>query len=136
MKNLEEELQNQVEKGLVNESSDDATAYHHVFNILTKEPDFHVSLPFADRIVAIIEKKEEKRDYWWMAAGIFLTLISLIVALVLTSTQWTTGVFKFLSGNSGLVTFAIAFILFLQWLDKRLIKKKFELRNLQTGKYP
>jgi hypothetical protein len=123
MKRAEEELQHQIEKGLVNES-DDAGAYQRVFDALKKEPDFHVSLPFADRVLAIIEKKEEKRDYWWMAAGIFLTVIALIVSLALTSAHWTAGVFTFLSGYPGLVVFGIAFILLLQWVDMKVIKKQ------------
>ena len=128
----EEELQNLVEKGLTNESNEDARAYQRIFDALKKEPDFHVSLPFADRIIALIEKKEEKRDYWWMAAGIFLIFIALVVAIVLANIHWTTGVFTFLSGYSGLVIFGIAFILFLQWIDKKVIKKKIEFRDFQS----
>jgi len=128
MKSAEEELQHQIEMGLVNEPTEDARAYQRVFDALKKEPDFHVSLPFADRILAVIEKKEEQRDYWWMAAGIFLTVIALIVSLVLTSPHWTAGVFTFLSGYPGLVVFGIAFILLLHWVDKKVIRK--QIRSL------
>ncbi len=127
MKRSEEELQNQIEKGLVNES-DDAHAYQRVFDALKKEPDFHVSLPFADRILAVIEKKEEQRDYWWMAAGIFLTVIALIVSIFLTTAHWTAGIFTFLSGYRGLVVFGITFILLLHWVDKKVIRK--QIRSL------
>jgi hypothetical protein len=118
---------NQIENGLVNES-DDARAYQRIFDALKKEPDFHVSLPFADRIVALIEKKEEKRDYWWMAGGIFLIVVTLIVTLALTEIHWTTGAFTFVSGYPGLIVFGISFILLLQWVDKKLIKK--QIRSL------
>lgn len=128
MKHSEEELQNQIEQGLVTESGDDIRAYQRVFDALKKEPDYHVSLPFADRIIAIINKREEKRDYWWIAIGIFLTVIAMIVSLALTSAHWSTGVFKFLSGYPGLVAFGIVFILLLQWVDRKIIKKRFELR--------
>lgn len=127
MKRLEEELQNQIENGLVNES-DDARAYQRVFDALKKEPAFHVSLPFADRILTLIEKKEEKRDYWWMAAGIFLIIVTLIVTLVLTKIHWSVGVFTFVSGYPGLVVFGVVFILLLQWVDKKVIKK--QIRSL------
>lgn len=130
MKHTEEELQNQIEKGLITESNDDARAYQRVFDALKNEPDFHVSLPFADRIIAIINKREEKRDYWWIALGIFLTVIAMIVTLALTSAQWSTGVFTFLSGYPGLVAFGIAFILILQWVDRKVIKKKIDFGNL------
>ena len=128
MKHSEEELQNQIEQGLVTESGDDIRAYQRVFDALKKEPDYHVSLPFADRIIAIINKREEKRDYWWIAIGIFLTVIAMIVSLALTSAHWSTGVFTFLSGYPGLVAFGIVFILLLQWVDRKIIKKRFELK--------
>ncbi len=124
----EEELQNQIERGSVNHDSEDALAYQRVFNSLKKEPDFHVSLPFADRILALIEKKEERKDYWWMAAGILLSVIALIVVLALTKVNWTTGAFTFISKYAGLVAFGIGFILLLQWVDKKIVKKRFELR--------
>ena len=127
MKRSEEELQNQIEKGLVDES-EDARAYQRVFNTLKKAPDFRVSRSFADHLVGLIDKKEEKRDYWWMATGIFLIVITLIITLVLTKIHWTTGIFKFVSGYPGLVTFGIAFILLLQWLDKKVIKKQMGLQ--------
>jgi archaellum biogenesis protein FlaJ (TadC family) len=124
----EEELQNQIERGSVNHDSEDALAYQRVFNSLKKEPDFHVSLPFADRILALIEKKEERKDYWWMAAGIFLSVVALIVVLALTKVNWTTGAFTFISKYAGLVVFGIGFILLLQWVDKKIVKKRTELR--------
>jgi hypothetical protein len=124
----EEELQRQIEKGLVNESNEDVRAYQYVFDALKKEPDFHVSLPFADRVVAVLEKKDEKRDYYWMAAGISLIVVTLMISLALADIRWTTGVFTFISGYSGLIIFGIIFILLLQWLDKKIIKKKIEFR--------
>ena len=123
----DEELQNQIEQGLRNQDSDDAHAYQRVFNSLKKEPYFHVSLPFADRIVALIEKKEERKDYWWIAAGIFLSVIALIIALALTKVNWTTGAFTFISEYYGLVLFGIAFILLLQWIDKKVVRKQLNL---------
>ncbi len=124
----EEELQNQIEQGIKNHDSDDALAYQHVFNSLKKEPDFHVSLRFADRIVALIEKKEERKDYWWMAAGIFMFVITLIVTLAIAKITWTTGAFTFIPEHYGLVGFGIVFILLLQWVDKKVIRKQLNLR--------
>jgi hypothetical protein len=124
----EEDLQHQIEHGLATHDSEDAVAYQRVFDSLRKEPDFHVSLPFADRIVALLEKKEERKDYGWLAAGIFLSVIALIVVLAITKVNWTIGAFTFISNYYGLVGFAIVFILLLQWVDKKLIKKRFELR--------
>ena len=117
----EEELQNKIEAGMPVQS-DDGEAYQHVFTALKQEPAFYVSLPFADRIIARIEKREEQRDFRWLAFGIFLSVVALIVVLVITN-AWTVGVFSFISGYPGLVVFGIAFILFLQWVDKRVLRK-------------
>ena len=122
--NHEEELQIQIERGLGTHDSEDALAYQRVFDSLKKEPNFHVSLPFADRLIALIEKKEERRDYWWMAIGIFLSVIALIVVLVITKVNWTTGAFTFVSKYYGLVVFGIVFILLLQWIDKKIVKSE------------
>jgi high-affinity K+ transport system ATPase subunit B len=124
----EQELQNDIEKGLAGNHTIDTKAYSLVFSALKKEPDYHVSLSFADRIISLLEKKEEKRDYWWIGIGIFLSVIALIITLAITKTQWTAGVFTFLSGYSGLVAFGIAFILLLHWIDKKVIKKQLSIK--------
>jgi undecaprenyl pyrophosphate phosphatase UppP len=90
---------------------------------LKKNPAFHVSLSFADRVLARIEKKEEQRDFRWLAVGILLLVIALIVVLALTK-SFTTGIFSFISGYPGLIIFGIAFVLLLQWVDRKLIRKE------------
>ncbi len=120
----EEELQNRIEQGLTNDANIDSEAYQHVFKSLKKEPEFHVSISFADRVVSMLDKKEERRDYWWMAAGIFLSVIALIVTFALVKVELTAGVFAFLSGYQGLIVFGVAFILLLHWVDKKIIKKQ------------
>jgi hypothetical protein len=127
MKNLEESLQGEIERGEFNEINDDGFAYKMVFEALKKEPEFHVSLPFADRIISKIEKKEEQRIFRWMWFGIFCCVIAAGVAIALTDSMWSTGVFTFLSSYSGLVIFAVAFILLLQWVDKKVINKQLKL---------
>jgi|JI10StandDraft_1071094.scaffolds.fasta_scaffold04013_14 hypothetical protein len=117
----DEELQKQIEAG-VHTYDDDSEAYRHVFKALKQEPAFYVSLPFADRVLAKIEKREEQRDFRWLALGISLSVIALIVTLALTK-AWTVGVFSFISGYPGLVIFGIAFVLLLQWVDRKLVRK-------------
>jgi hypothetical protein len=120
----DEELQKQVEAGS-HAYDEDSEAYHHLFKALKHEPAFHVSLPFADRILARIEKKEEQRDFRWLALGISLSVVALIITLALTR-AWTVGVFSFISGYPGLVIFGVAFIVLLQWVDKRVLRKHLE----------
>lgn len=117
----DEKLQKQVEAGQW-VGHEDGETYRQVFNALKQEPAFHVTLPFADRVLARIEKKEEQRDLRWLAAGIFLSVAALVACLVFTNT-WTTGTFSFISGYPGLVIFGIVFILLLQWVDRRLLRK-------------
>lgn len=128
----EEELQDKIEQGLIGDTNIESEAYQHVFKSLKREPAFHVSLSFADRVVSMLDRKEERRDYWWMAAGIFLSVVALIVSLILVQAQWTTGVFTFLTGYKGLVGFGIAFILLLHWFDKKVIKTIEYKRSLKT----
>lgn len=117
----DEELQQQIEAGQ-SSHQEDSGLYERLFQALKKEPAFHVSLPFADRVLARIEKKEEQRDFRWLAVGIALTVIALIVSLILTQ-AFTTGVFSFISGYPGLVVFGICFILILHTLDRKYLKK-------------
>lgn len=118
-----ERWQELIERGQMPGDTEDARAYHIVFQALRKDPDFHVPVNFADRLISIIEKREEKRVYAWMATGITLLVMAMILALALTNVRWSLGVFSFLSGYPGLTVFGISFILFLHWLDKRLIRR-------------
>ena len=117
----DEELQKQIEAGIPVQTND-GKAYQLVFNKLKQEPAFHVPISFADRILAIIEKREEQRDFRWLAFGIFLSVVALVVVLTLTK-AWTIGVFSFISGYPGLIAFGIAFILLLQWVDRKVVRK-------------
>jgi hypothetical protein len=125
MKLADEELQNKIEQGLA-ESNADAQAYKQVFKILKRDPEFNLPIQFADRLVSVLEKKEEKRDYYWLAVGILFSIISLIVAVVLVAERWSINAFSFLSSNVGLVVFGILFVALLQWIDKKVVRKQLE----------
>jgi hypothetical protein len=60
---------------------------------------------------------------FWLYAGVAACLITLLVAILLTGFQFTFGAFRFLSGYPGLIAFAIGFILGLQWLDRKFVRK-------------
>lgn len=125
MKLADEDLQNKIEHGLP-ETSADALAYHYIFNVLKKDPQFNLPIQFADRLVSLIEKKEEQRDYYWLAIGILFSIISLIVAIVFVKESLSINAFSFLSSNVGLVIFGAFFVALLHWIDKKIVRKQLE----------
>ncbi len=125
MKLADEGLQNKIEHGLP-ETNADAQAYHYIFNVLKKDPEFNLPIQFADRLVSIIEKKEEQRDYYWLAIGILFSIVSLIITIVLLAERWSINAFSFLSSNVGLVIFGAFFVALLHWIDKKIVRKQLE----------
>jgi len=128
MKLTDEELQTKIEQGLT-ETSADAQAYQHVFKVLKIDPEFNLPIQFANRLVSLLEKKEEKRDYFWLAIGILLSIISLIATIALVAERWSINSFSFLSSNVGLVVFGVLFVAFLQWVDRRVVRKHLDLKG-------
>lgn len=125
MTTKDEELQNQIERNESSFEGVDAYAYKKVFDALKREPDFHLPINFADRVVQKIEtKKESSTDFVWFGLGIFTFAIAAVVAIVLTDFKISFGALKFISGYPGLFIFGVGFILFIQWLDKKLVKPK------------
>lgn len=126
MKKLaDEEIQNRIEKGL-DDSDIDTQAYKRVFNALKKDPEYNLPIQFADRLVSLLEKREEKRDFYWLAAGILFSIISLIVVVVLVAGHWSIDAFSFLSSHVGLVVFGVGFVAFLHWVDRKIVQKQLE----------
>jgi len=127
MKNEDENLQNQLDRGDFSGEGIDAQAYQKVFDALKQEPEYILPVYFADRLVTLIESKEKvkeiSRDNLWLGLGLFSFVIALIVALVLTDFKLSFGAFQFFAGYPGLVFFGIAFIALLNWVDKKIIRK-------------
>ena len=85
MTTKDQELQNQIEKTGMFADGVDAYAYKKVFDALKQEPDFYLSVDFADRVIQKIEiKKESSSDFIWFGVGIFMFAVAAIVAIVLT----------------------------------------------------
>jgi hypothetical protein len=125
MTTKDEELQNQIEMAGSSSERVDAYAYKKVFDALKQEPDFHLPLNFADKVVQKIEaRKESSYDFFWFGFGIFMFAVAAIVAIVVTNFKVSFGAFKFISGYPGLFIFGLGFILFIQWLDRKLIRPK------------
>jgi hypothetical protein len=120
----DEALQSSIERGEPTETKD-ALAYGVVFKALRREPDFVLSHTFADRVISRLHVSPAgtSRDTFWLFVGVVSCLIIMIVAVILTGFQFKVGAFRFLSGYPGLVAFAVVFILGLQWLDKKVVRK-------------
>ncbi len=126
MTTRDEELQNKLLTGAADNSVDGA-AYKKVFKALSTEPAFNLSINFADKLIRQIENKEAKsaaHEMHWLAAGIFLLFMAAIVGAVLSGFKPGFGAFKFWASYPGLFVFGLAFILLIQWLDKKWVKPR------------
>ena len=60
---------------------------------------------------------------FWFYSGIVGCIIAMVVAILMTNFKFNFGAFRFISGYPGLVTFALLFVLSLQWLDRKVVRK-------------
>ena len=105
----------------------DAKAYQQVFSGLKQEPEFRLPVSFADNVMAKIQLQQSRslrKEYFWLGLGIFLSVITFVVAVVLTGFSFDLGFLNGLSNFKGVLIFGAGFILALHWLDKRLFKAK------------
>jgi hypothetical protein len=126
MKTKDEELQNKIIAGGTDGSAD-GLAYKKVFDAISTEPDFSLPFNFADTVITQIESKDAKSttyDMRWLAAGIFVLFLGAVVGAVLSGFKPNFGAFKFWASYPGLFAFGLAFILFIQWLDKKLVNPR------------
>jgi len=123
----DEELQKGVESGNKFPGDDlDAKAYQEVFARLKKEPAAYLSVNFADKVIVQIIKRQQRtssRDFYWLAFGVSLLVIALVVATIMTGFEPTLGFLKGISSYTGVFAFGVAFILFLNRLDKKLLSR-------------
>jgi hypothetical protein len=126
MNSHEEELQKNIEAGQPLPAEDpDVKSYRAVFKALGAQHDFEVSPGFSDRVLRRLAEKRKKdasRDILWLSIGIFLLLVSFMVALMLTGFKLQLGFLRNMAPYGGLFVFGVFFILLLQWLDRRLLK--------------
>ncbi|MBS1487541.1 MAG: hypothetical protein JST43_08110 [Bacteroidetes bacterium] len=120
--NKDELIQNQIESGCIPEGTD-AEAYRVVFSAVRKEPSLKLPDDFVVRVssIALTSKKTFDWDKLILfgGLGIFVFVLGYVVAI--TGFKISFGKFSFLASHAPLISFAIVFILFLNWLDKRLI---------------
>ena len=128
MNQFEEELQKNIEKGQVPAGEDlDARAYQEVFRVLKKDPGYQLSPGFAAKVVSKLNEKHDRsfsKDYLWFFTGLLFVLVTSAITLTLTNFRLDFGFLTVMSDYTGLALFGITFILFLNWLDKRLVKPR------------
>ena len=99
-----------------------------VSSVLEKESEFDLPPGFSDRVLNMIHQKilqrEMRRDRWWLILGIVSMLPMLVYAFTKVKFTPGVGVFTFLSGYWGLITFGVLFVIALHILDRRLFKKQ------------
>ena len=121
----DEELQNNIEKGFAGQGSDDE-AYRRVFAVLKREPSFKLSSDFAGKVIRnmhVVPQLSATSELVWLYVGLFSFVIVAGIAIFLTGFKINLGVLKFISGYPGLIVFGALFILALQWIDKRFVRK-------------
>jgi hypothetical protein len=125
--NYEEELQKRVEGDTGNPEGDlDVKVYQKIFVTLSKTSEINISPSFADRIVQITSSKlirESRRDLWWLGCGIAMLLIAFVVAIIYTGFKIDMGFLSAMADYKGLFIFGIVFVIALNWIDKRIVKK-------------
>src|SRR5688500_15140580 len=124
----DEELQNELVNGRTPEAdSMDIRAYKKVFRALEKSPGFALQPGFAEKTVArLVAQQQAKpsRDYFWFGAGIFFLIASAIATVLFTGFTLNFGFLNVMADYKGLAIFGILFVVFLNWLDKRLVVRK------------
>ena len=121
----DEELQNSIEKGFAGQGSDEE-AYRRVFDTLKREPSFKLPSDFAGKVIRSLQPVPQPsaiRELAWLYVGLISFVIAAGIAIFLTGFTINLGVLKFISGYPGLILFGALFILALQWIDKRFVKK-------------
>lgn len=121
----EEKLQEKIEANMgFDDGNADVQAYRQVFQVLDRPPRYTLPDAFAQNVLRRVEQKEQRSlrvAYAWLAAGIVLLLGACAAAVVLTGFTFEAGFLRGMADYKGLLAFGVAFVLFLHWLDKRLL---------------
>ena len=128
MKANDEALQNEFVNGRTpNADPMEIKAYQQVFRALEKKRTFELRPGFAERTAARLVAQQEasrSRDYFWFGAGIFFLIVAAIGTVLFTGFTLNFGFLNVMADYKGLAIFGILFIVFLNWLDKRLVIRK------------
>jgi hypothetical protein len=123
MKSPDELIQKQTEAGAP-PSTAEGEAYRMVFEALRKEPQYRLPSNFASKVAAkAMAEKGFNWDKFFLISGCIATVAAFIYALISIKASFSVGVFQFFSSYYGLAVFGIVFVLLLQWIDRRLVRR-------------
>ncbi|NJM24431.1 MAG: hypothetical protein HC859_01805 [Bacteroidia bacterium] len=107
-------------KGLAGD--DDVKAYRLFLRAVEKET-FELPDDFAENVAAKLNLKHRPaQEFLWFALGIFLLIISCIVAISLTDFKFDFGFLESISSYKGIFLFGTIFIILLHLIDKKWIR--------------
>jgi hypothetical protein len=123
MKPSDELIQKQTEAGTP-PSTTEGEAYRLVFDALRKEPGFHLPSNFASKVAAkAMAENKYNWDKFFLISGCVATAAAFVYALISIQASFSVGIFQFVSSYYGLAVFGVAFVLLLQWIDRRLVRR-------------
>jgi hypothetical protein len=98
----------------------------HIKSALEKEVNFRLPQNFSDRIIQLIAQRARQERRWELTgivSAAVLFVVALIVTLYLTEFKFGFGTLTFLNNHIGLFAFGIIFIVALQFIDKKLVRR-------------
>jgi hypothetical protein len=127
MNSYEEELQKRLERGeRPGDKGLDTRAYREVFRALEKDPGYQLSDDFPQRVISAVRRRQQgrdTRDYLWFGMGILLLAVASIATILFTGFRFDFGFLNTMADYKGLAVFGIMFVILLNWLDKRLVRR-------------
>ena len=126
MNGNEEEIQKSLEQGgMPNGDELDVRAYRQIFRVLEKEPGFELPADFASRVITRVKARQQKRDsrdYIWFVVGLVFLVVVSLGTILFSGLRFDLGFLKAMSDYKGLAVFGVVFVVFLNWLDQRLVR--------------
>jgi hypothetical protein len=125
MSKEDEILQQQVEAGQQPQGRD-GEAYAKVFHALAMQPDNTLPPAFAERVIqrvlALKQEKESRRDTWWLAFGIFLLTLVFIIAFAFVGFKMNLGFLRVVGDFKWLFLCAGVLLAIFNVIDRKLVR--------------
>jgi len=127
--NYEEELQQKIEEGKLQELEKndlDVRAYASIFKTLQNAPQYVAPPDLADLVLKKLPAKRKRsllqNDFFWLAAGIAILFGAAVFIAIRINYVVDLGFLNGMSAYKGLIIFGLGFIVFINFLDRQLVK--------------